>query len=441
MKYCYDCHGNGNHKGDVALDKYPTTADVVKNHTVWETVMQRINTQEMPPPDAGNFPDRAERDRITDWIAGTLYNYDPAHPDPGRVTVHRLNRNEYNNTIRDLVGVDFQPADDFPADNSGYGFDNVSDVLSLSPTLMEDYLSAAGKIMDQAIATDPIPSEKQHFAANLMQFGFNADGDSGDGWMPLSALEEDEVAVILPISGGDYTVRVQAYNKSRGAGGGRGRGAPATAASTNAPATAALAPAPAAAPAAAGKPILLTCMIDYTIVHVWAVTATSKDQPGVYEARISIPPGKHRLSVVNHRIRGGANELQMSNGRIGQCSNETEPSWSSGWNSKARCRIKSLFIPQKISRSRATENSTRKASASWNTTAKSPPSSTCRKKAIIFCAPKPTRNRPEQKPPKWNSALTASRAILRRACAGHADSHRRTARFFHAAARSAAAGL
>ena len=59
-------------------------------------------------------------------------------------------------------------------------------------------------------------------------------------------------------------------------------------------------------------------MIDYTIVHVWAITATSKDQPGIYEARISIPPGKHRLSVVNHRIRGGANELQMTNGRIGQ---------------------------------------------------------------------------------------------------------------------------
>jgi hypothetical protein len=313
VKYCYDCHGDGAHKGDVALDKYKTIADVVKNQTVWETAMHHINTQEMPPPDAGNFPDRADRERITDWIAGTLYNYDPAHPDPGRVTVHRLNRNEYNNTIRDLVGVNFQPADDFPADNSGYGFDNVSDVLSLSPTLMEDYLSAAGKIMDQAIATDPIPSEKQHFAANLMQFGFNADGDSGDGWMPLSALEEDEVAVILPISGGDYTVRVQAYNKSRGGGAG-GRGAPATAASTNATATAA----PAAAPAAAGKPILLTCMIDYTIVHVWAITATSKDQPGVYEARISIPPGKHRLSVVNHRIRGGANELQMTNGRIGQ---------------------------------------------------------------------------------------------------------------------------
>jgi hypothetical protein len=318
VKYCYDCHGNGKHKGDVAFDKYKTVEDVIKGRTDWETAMHHINTQEMPPPDAGKFPERAERERMSDWIAGTLYNYDPARPDPGRVTVHRLNRNEYNNTIRDLVGVDFQPADDFPADNSGYGFDNVSDVLSLSPTLMEDYLSAAGKVLDLAIATDPIPSKTQHFAANLMQFGFNADGDSGDGWMPLSALEEDEVAVILPISGGDYTIRVQAYNKSRPGGGGGARGAPA--ASTNAPATRPTAPAPAAdapAAAAAGKPILLTCIVDYTIVHVWGITATSKDQPGIYEARISIPPGKHRLSVENHRIRGGANELQMSNGRIG----------------------------------------------------------------------------------------------------------------------------
>ena len=78
-------------------------------------------------------------------------------PDPGRVTARRLNRVEYNNTVRDLLGVDFKPAADFPADDSGYGFDNIGDVLSLSPVLMEKYLAAAEKIARKAIVADPPP--------------------------------------------------------------------------------------------------------------------------------------------------------------------------------------------------------------------------------------------------------------------------------------------
>ncbi len=291
-KYCYECHGNGNHKGDATLDNVKSASDVLKNRSLWETALHHVNTMEMPPSDAKLFPDQAEREQLSDWIEGTLYNYDPSHPDPGRVTIHRLNRNEYNNTIRDLVGVNFQPADDFPADNSGYGFDNVSDVLSLSPTLMQGYLAAANKVFDQAIATDPIPSEVRHFQANLMEFGFNADGDSGDGWMPLGSLEEDEVAMTMPVNGGEYTVRVQTYNKVRA-----GPGAPAA--------------------AGAAKPIYLTCMIDDTVTHVWGVMSTDIAKPDICEARISIPQGKHRLSITNRHLRGGSYELTMANGRLG----------------------------------------------------------------------------------------------------------------------------
>src|SRR5579863_4078936 len=77
--------------------------------------------------------------------------------DPGRVTARRLNRVEYNNTVRDLLAIDFQPAADFPADDSGYGFDNIGDVLSLSPILMEKYLSAAEKIANAPIHPPPPP--------------------------------------------------------------------------------------------------------------------------------------------------------------------------------------------------------------------------------------------------------------------------------------------
>jgi hypothetical protein len=90
----------------------------------------------------------AQREILTNWVTATFFACDCNHPDPGRVTIRRLNRAEYNNTIRDLVGVDFQPASDFPADDSGYGFDNIGDVLSLSPVLMEKYLAAAEKIMN-----------------------------------------------------------------------------------------------------------------------------------------------------------------------------------------------------------------------------------------------------------------------------------------------------
>ena len=81
----------------------------------------------------------------------------------GRVTIRRLNRTEYNNTIRDLVGVDFKPAADFPNDDVGYGFDNIGDVLSLSPLLLEKYLSAAEAILDQAIviADPPKPTKER----------------------------------------------------------------------------------------------------------------------------------------------------------------------------------------------------------------------------------------------------------------------------------------
>src|SRR6185503_16402592 len=80
-------------------------------------------------------------------------------PDPGRVTARRLNRNEYSNTIRDLLAVEFRAEKDFPTDDSGYGFDNIGDVLTISPILMEKYISAAERIAARAIGADPLPKK------------------------------------------------------------------------------------------------------------------------------------------------------------------------------------------------------------------------------------------------------------------------------------------
>ena len=120
--------------------------------------MQKLRTGQMPPK---GLPGAARRSRwpsVTHWFDLQFARLDrEMKPDPGRVTARRLNRVEYNNTIRDLLGVDFKPADDFPADDSGYGFDNIGDVLSLSPVLMEKYLAAAEKIARKAIVADPPP--------------------------------------------------------------------------------------------------------------------------------------------------------------------------------------------------------------------------------------------------------------------------------------------
>jgi len=108
-------------------------ADVEKDRLTWETVLHHVRSHEMPPDDSDLQPTQAERDVIGDWVEKELFKFDPQNPDPGRVTIRRLNRAEYNNTIRDLIGVDFKPAADFPPDDSGYGFDNIGDVLSLPP--------------------------------------------------------------------------------------------------------------------------------------------------------------------------------------------------------------------------------------------------------------------------------------------------------------------
>ena len=108
------------------------------------------NTRAGIMPADGN-PRLSAQDQATldNWIKFTAFGVDPQNFDPGRVTVHRLNRAEYRNTIRDLLGVDFNTDVEFPSDDIGYGFDNIADVLNVSPLLMEKYLAAAQTVVDR----------------------------------------------------------------------------------------------------------------------------------------------------------------------------------------------------------------------------------------------------------------------------------------------------
>ena len=152
-KYCWDCHGDGMDKGGLSLDAYETEADLLKARKKWEGILFNIDNWLMPPADKEQ-PSAEERKRLVRWIDDTVFPVDPLNPDPGRVTIRRLNRVEYNNTARDLLGVDIRPADQFPDDDSGYGFDNIGDVLSMPPVLVERYLAAADTLLNAAIAAE-----------------------------------------------------------------------------------------------------------------------------------------------------------------------------------------------------------------------------------------------------------------------------------------------
>src|SRR5438034_7413148 len=166
-KYCFGCHGEKK-KGDLDLRVYTDEASVLRERNTFAKVAKNLQAHEMPPEKKPQ-PTSEERELITAWIQSEIFKCDCDHPDPGRVTIRRLNRAEYNITIRDLVGVSFQPADDFPADDSGYGFDNIGDVLSLPPVLLEKYLAAAQKVLDEAIVTEDElkPRTKRYEAGSL----------------------------------------------------------------------------------------------------------------------------------------------------------------------------------------------------------------------------------------------------------------------------------
>jgi hypothetical protein len=148
---CYDCHGEGTKKGDFALDKYQSLDAHLNNIELWYSVWKNVQSQLMPPADKQQLAPE-KRDQLLKWIERAVFKVDPANPDPGRVTIRRLNRAEYENTVTDLLGVKFDADEAFPADDTGYGFDTIGDVLTISPLLMEKYVGAAQEIVEDAVS-------------------------------------------------------------------------------------------------------------------------------------------------------------------------------------------------------------------------------------------------------------------------------------------------
>jgi mono/diheme cytochrome c family protein len=151
-KYCITCHSTRLQTGglvlqDLDLDQVPDAAEI------WEKVVRKLRVGAMPPVGAPR-PDAATYDALAAWLEQTLDHAAAANPDPGRPALHRLNRAEYANAIRDLLALDVDASSLLPPDDSSSGFDNNADVLGVSPALLESYLGAARKIGALAVG-DP----------------------------------------------------------------------------------------------------------------------------------------------------------------------------------------------------------------------------------------------------------------------------------------------
>jgi hypothetical protein len=153
VRYCYDCHGDGSREGDFRMDTFKDLSAHLGDREHWMPVWRNLRSQIMPPSDEDQ-PGPEETRKLLSWIEAEVFKLDPKNPDPGRVTLRRLNREEYRNAVFDLLGVEYDTAEAFPPDDTGYGFDNIGDVLSISPLLMEKYLTAAEEVVNLALPDD-----------------------------------------------------------------------------------------------------------------------------------------------------------------------------------------------------------------------------------------------------------------------------------------------
>jgi len=153
-RYCVSCHSARVKTAGIVLEGMDG-ASVVHDPAVWEKAVRKLRSGAMPPQGLPR-PDPATYDALAGWLETTLDRAALAQPNAGRPLVHRLNRAEYANAIRDLLALDVDPATLLPPDDSSYGFDNIADVLGTSPALLESYLTAAGKISALAVGSPAI---------------------------------------------------------------------------------------------------------------------------------------------------------------------------------------------------------------------------------------------------------------------------------------------
>src|SRR5215467_9393161 len=193
--YCDTCHLGPKARAGVNLETLDL-ANLSSNGALWEKVLRKLRGREMPPPGAPR-PDAATYETLVNAIEGERDRLIDARPNPGRPTLHRLNRAEYANAIRDLLALKVDVSELLPSDDAGYGFDNIGDVLTVSPVLLEKYLLAAGKISRAAVCDTTMPPAYQTYDVPR---ALKQDDRMGDA-MPVGSRGGTSVNHFFPVDG------------------------------------------------------------------------------------------------------------------------------------------------------------------------------------------------------------------------------------------------
>jgi Protein of unknown function (DUF1587)/Protein of unknown function (DUF1595) len=199
--YCVECHIGPRAPAGLNLQALDLN-HLESNGKIWEKLLRKLRNREMPPAGSPR-PDEATYRTLVSFIETERDRAAQLRPNPGRPTLHRLNRTEYANAIRDLLAIEVEVAEMLPADDTGYGFDNIGDVLQVSPLLMERYLSAAGKISRLAVGDTTMPVSYQTYPVS---HGLNQ-GDRMTQDMPLGSRGGTSVRHHFPVDG-EYEISV-----------------------------------------------------------------------------------------------------------------------------------------------------------------------------------------------------------------------------------------
>ncbi len=208
-QYCVFCHSQKNPAAGVNLAA-PDLLDPTANAGLMERVLRKFSTGEMPPAGMPR-PAAPIAAAFTKSLVDSLDRAAATHPNPGRPAIHRLNRAEYSNAIRDILSLDTDPGALLPVDDSGYGFDNIGDVLSVSPALLERYISTARTIARLAVGNTKIEPVTREFAAHPDRPGIAArernERTSDD--LPFDSRGGFVLRYYFPVDA-EYTIRIRA---------------------------------------------------------------------------------------------------------------------------------------------------------------------------------------------------------------------------------------
>lgn len=213
QQYCGGCHNDRAKTAGWSVSQ-ADPENLGANNELWEKILRRVSLGEMPPRNMPR-PSQAQTADFTNWLASSLDRMEAAHPNPGRATLRRMNRAEYANSVRDLLDLNVDMSRDLPVDDTGYGFDNIADVLTVSPTLMDRYINVAGKVAGLAtgmasrtpVATDyRIPKDLFENGFGVPAFNERASDD-----LPLDSRGGGAFKYYAPY---DATYTIQVYLNS-----------------------------------------------------------------------------------------------------------------------------------------------------------------------------------------------------------------------------------